>query len=176
MVGKYVYGEWLIPLVDYFSTVKRKEIVYEIVIPIIIALIGTIIYLKMGYALKALIKLRDILPTVLAILIGFSISSITILIASNNKNIEALKGMSTEGRIIAGKQINIYQWILLMFIYTLLIEIFLLIFIFFSSFFIQIVYFNILASFFLFMEVIFLIHILLVLIRNITHLYFVLYK
>ncbi|MEA4834975.1 MAG: hypothetical protein VB133_07570 [Anaeromusa sp.] len=175
-IGKYFYGEWIVPIGDYYSILKPTERNYEIYLPAFIALVVTGIYYDSGCILPALLKLRDILPASLAILIGFSITSITIWLSSNNKNIDDVKNRSTEDRIISGKLISIYQWVLIMFIYVLLVQIFLLLMVFFTAFILRIYSGDIFMSCLLFIEVYLTLHILFLLIRSITNFYFVFFR
>lgn len=130
MIGAKFYGEWLIPVVDYYTTVKKNERNYEIIFPCLIAIGVIVVYYFLGDSLRALIKLRDILPNALAILIGFTISCITILVSSDNVTIRYLKETSTDGRIVREKLISMYQWMLITFVYILIVQVFLLAFIF----------------------------------------------
>lgn len=176
MIGKFIYGEWLVPIVDYHKTLKSSERNYEIVLPIIIAAIVTVSYHHMEYTLPALLKLRDVLPAALAILIGFSITCITILISSNNSNIEDIKARFADKRWVDSKQVTIYQWFLIMFIYVLLVQIFLLLIVFFTAFILRVYSNCYFMTALLFAEVYFTLHILLLLTRNITNFYFVFFK
>ncbi|HAK72364.1 MAG TPA: hypothetical protein DCP36_00175 [Sporomusaceae bacterium] len=133
MLGKHLYGEWLIPIVDYYRTVKKNEVQYEIGIPCLVAVLSTYLYYENASLHPALMKLRDLMPNALAILIGFSITCITILLTSNNANIETIKQRKT-ARFIDGEPITVYQWVFIMFVYILIIQIFLLLFILFVAF------------------------------------------
>ena len=176
MIGKFIYGEWLVPIVDYHKTLKSSERNYEIILPAVIAAIVTATYHQMEYTLPALLKLRDVLPAALAILIGFSITCITILISSNNTNIEDVKKRPADKRCVDGKPVTIYQWFLIMFIYVLLVQIFLLLIVFFTAFILRVYSNCYFITGLLFIEVYFTLHILLLLTRNITNFYFVFFK
>jgi hypothetical protein len=173
MIGAKIYGEWLIPVMDYYKTLKRNERNYEIISPLLIALIVTVIYYFYGDSLRALIKLRDILPNALAILIGFTISCVTILISSDNATINILKDTESDNRIVRNKLISMYQWMLITFVYILIVQVFLLAFIFFVAFVLQIHQSRVFLTCALLIKVYFILHILLLLIRNITNFYFV---
>ncbi|WP_044481499.1 hypothetical protein [Paenibacillus antibioticophila] len=173
MIGAKFYGEWLIPVVDYYTTVKKNERNYEIIFPFLIAIVVIVVYYFFGDSLRALVKLRDILPNALAILIGFTISCITILVSSDNDTIRYLKETSSEGRIVRKKLISMYQWMLITFVYILIVQVFLLAFIFFVAFVLQMSKNNAFIATSLFVEVYFILNILLLLIRSITNFYFV---
>lgn len=175
MLGKHLYGEWLVPIADYYKTVKKNEVCYEIIVPCLAALVATYFYYDNSSLHPALMKLRDIMPTALAILIGFSITCITILIASNNANIEEIKKRKTS-RMIDRQNISVYQWVFIMFIYILIVQILLLLFIFFVAFILRLFNAKPFMAFLLFTEVSLTLHILLLLIRNITNFYFIFFK
>ncbi|WJH31335.1 hypothetical protein N6H13_12735 [Paenibacillus sp. CC-CFT742] len=173
MIGAKIYGEWLIPIIDYYKTLKKNEKNYEIIFPLLIAVITTVVYFFFGDSLRALMKLRDILPNALAILIGFTISCITILVSSDNNTIKYLKETNSDNRVVRNKVISLYQWMLITFVYILIIQVFLLAFVFFVAFVLQLTKTNPFISIGLFIETYILLHILLLLIRNITNFYFV---
>lgn len=172
-LGKILYGEWLIPVIDYFRTLKKKEFYYEWVTPLLVAFFVSFSYRYLGNVETALSKLRDILPDTLAILIGFTITCITVLVASSSKTIDLLKITETNDRKISNKKVSMFQWFLILFIYVLVAQIFLLIFIFFSSYVLTIYKTTFLVYVSLFIKTFLILHILLILIRNITNFYFI---
>ncbi|MFE5321655.1 hypothetical protein ACFQ88_23405 [Paenibacillus sp. NPDC056579] len=173
MIGKMVYGEWLVPVVDYYSILKSNERNYEIMIPLVVSLITIISYHFWGDTLRALLKLRDILPNALAILIGFTVSCITILVTSNSDSVKIMKETNTKDRYIRNSLISIFQWLFTNFVYILIIQVFLLAFIFFVSFILQFFKNSLVLHLALMIEVFLLLHILLLIIRNITNFYFI---
>jgi hypothetical protein len=172
-IGKILYGEWLVPIVDYFRTLNKKEFFYEWVTPLIVAVLVAFSYRYLGNVEAALSKLRDILPDTLAILIGFTITCVTVLVASSGKTIDLLKNKETKNRKIGTKTISMYQWLLILFIYVLIAQISLLIFIFFSSYLLSVYKTVFLVYCILFIMTFLLLHILLILIRNTTNFYFI---
>jgi hypothetical protein len=171
MIGKWIYGEWLIPLVDYFKTIKKNEVLYEIIIPLFSAIVVTIICHLLGFSIHVLGKLRDLLCTTLSILIGFTITCLTVLVTSDNAAINKLKTEKTDFRIIGGQVITLYRWILIMFSYLLISQVILLILIFLFAFINKVFNNYLLASILLSISIYSILHILLLLIRNITNLY-----
>ncbi len=160
----------------FIGSEKKREKVSEVFFPIMISIIITITYSYYNLSEKALIELRTLLPSTISILIGFSITCLTIIITSDNKSINFLKTEETDGRRITNYSISLYQWLLIMFVHIIIAEIILLIFVFFSSFVIQIWKPLILRDILLMVQVGLLIHIFLVLIRNVGNLYFVFYR
>ncbi len=175
-IGKVIYGEWLVPIVDYFRTIKKKEFYFEWIIPYLTSLIIIFFFVKWGDSAKAVLKLRDILPNTLAILIGFTITSLTVLIASDNESTNRMKNKKSDNRKIATEVISVYQLLLINLVYVLFIQMFLLVFIFFIGFILHLYSNTFLVNMFLFMKTFFTLQIMLVLIRTITNFYFVFYR
>ncbi|WP_370842567.1 hypothetical protein [Megasphaera sp.] len=167
-----IYHDWFFLIEYYWSTVKKSECRYEIILPLLISLAVTMVYSNVGAALSGLLKLRDLLPATLAILIGFTIACIAMLAASESSNIKELKLNFTKGRNINGVVVSLYQWILTLFCYELLIQTILLLFTFFVAFIIRVVNCYIVMSVLLFVEVALLLHISFLLVRCVTYIYF----
>ena len=150
-----MYHDWLLLIKYYWETIKPSERRYEIILPLVISSIVTCVYSNAGATLSGLLKLRDLLPA-----------------TSEASNIKELKSNSTRGRSINGVVIFLYQWILTLFCYELLIQIVLLLFTFFVAFIIRVVNCYIFMSFLLFVEVALLLHISFLLVRCVTYIYF----
>lgn len=166
-----IYHDWLLLIKYYWATIKPSERRYEMTLPLLISIVVTYVYSSTGFTLSGLLKLRDLLPATLAILIGFTIACIALMASSEASNIKELKFNSTRGRNINGVVISLYQWILTLFCYELLIQILLLLFTFFVAFIIRVVNWYIFMSFLLFVEVVLLLHISLLLVRCVTYIY-----
>lgn len=169
-----VYIEFLYPIVHYFKTIRKNEAVFDLVIPIfagIAAIIVGILYNCVITPDNANDLFKTII-TLLSILVGFTISSITILTATSEK-----LNIDTE-RKIGKNSINLYQLTNVIFIFTLFSEIITLVI-------------NLIAVLLISYEITFVIdhinkivildvilisHILLLNIRNITNFYFILHK
>lgn len=174
-MGRIVYGQWVILIEHYFKILKRNEFTYEIGIPFVSACLASYIYNEMGLDVQALSKLREMLPTAISVLIGFTIMAITLLSASESNTITNIKNRESKASYLNGKLISIYKLMLIMFSYALIVEIFFLLVIFFVSFLINIYSFSMLVMICLFLEIFLLLHILLLIVRSITSLYLVLY-
>lgn len=166
-----IYHDWLLLIEYYWATIKPNERKYEIYLPLVISIIVSMVYSCTGATLSGLLKLRDLLPATLAILIGFTIACIAMLASSEASNIRNLKDNSTRGREINGVVISLYQWILTLFCYELLVQIVLLLFTFFVAFIIRVVNCYIFMFFLLLVEVALLLHISFLLIRCVTYIY-----
>jgi hypothetical protein len=174
MLNSLIYQEFTIPLKDYFNTLKINEFIFDWIIPIIFA---TAFYFSEfnGNNLGDVSVFIGSVISLLAILVGFSIASATILLSSDNENITLIKKNVTN-RKLDDKNISLYHLIYITFIAAILIEIFVLFFnlgIYFSFEIIGILlnYKRILIS----LDIVFLLNIFLLNIRNITNFYFVFY-
>lgn len=170
-----MYGEFLITIFDYFRTLRKKNFVFEILIP---ALLGFIIFLLV-YNTNGKSSIRnysDNAVSILGILVGFSITIIALLTTSGSKNVEEIKNIKTD-KILHGIPISLYQSLLINFTYSVIVEILLIL--------VHLTYPFILGHFdvgdlmkSIFFSIAFatLVHILLLNIRNLTNFYFVLLK
>lgn len=166
-----IYSDWDIPIKHYLTIINAAEVWYEIISPIIISLIVSSIYFGVNGTLYGLLKLRELLPASIAILIGFTITCISMLASSEATNIKALKETRFGRRNINGTVITLYQGMLILFSYQLTAQVFLLLFTFFVAFILRI-YANPIFMFMLMtIEVSVLLHIMFLLVRSISHIY-----
>jgi hypothetical protein len=79
------YLEFLVPTIEYFSTIKKHELAYEWVAPLILGIIT--------YAFFNTITISTAIGSIeslLSILIGFSVAALAIITTSSSSNIEKL--------------------------------------------------------------------------------------
>lgn len=174
MKGKYLYLEFLIPVKDYFATLKLREAIFDFLIPVMASEILYLYLLKDSPYNDSIKDFNGHILSFLSVFIGFSIAAVTLFITSNNKNIERLQEDYSDGRKIGGRKITLYQLVLIIFTYALVIEVLALIF--------NLTYFltssinssiKSLWSLFYAIDIFLLMHILSLNLRNITNLYFV---
>jgi hypothetical protein len=122
MIGRIIYLEFLFPIKDYLSSLKIKEAFFDGVFPAGIAVILHHILIRY-LSFDKINQFSTQLISLLAILIGFTITSVTILVASSSKSIEALKKTSAK-RFINRKEISLYKLILGNMTFVLLGELF----------------------------------------------------
>lgn len=175
-LGKYIYGEWLVPIHDYYEARNKTEYAFEEVIPFVISFIVTVIYHVNNLELKAISKLSDLLPNILSIIIGFTITCISVLLFNSDKTVEILKGKKTSERKVDGENINLYQFLLIQYIYTLIKEILFILLIFFINFISPFIGEKILFSSILFVYVYLILNIFFIIIRSVTAMYFMVFK
>ena len=94
-LGKYVYMEWLIPIKDYYCSIRKNEVIFEIITP------------AKGKLMIAFDGLANVLPTAISILIGFTVMLITLLLTSSGDSVEHLKTIETE-KFLYNKPITLY--------------------------------------------------------------------
>lgn len=115
-----MWSEWRVPVGDYFRTLQREEALFDLMIPIVISMATTWFVRSDNQIFRTLAQL---MPTILAILIGFTITCITLLVSSNSDNIKHMKDILSDTKNINGKAISIYQSLLVMFSYSLIVQI-----------------------------------------------------
>lgn len=169
-----IYIEFLYPIVHYIQTIRKNEAVFDLLIPILVGIVAIFV----GILCNCIItpdNANDLFKTIitlLSILVGFTISSITILFATSEK-----LDIGTE-RKIGENKINLYQLTNIIFITTLFSEIITLVInliaVLLVSYEITFVIDHI--NKIVILDVILISHILLLNIRNITNFYFILHK
>lgn len=117
--------EYLILIFEFFYTREKRNYFSLLVIPTIVALI--IYYCSGNENLsKNIYDYNSNLLTVLGILLGFTISVTTLLLAIDNDNIKAAKLVQSE-KILYKKTVSLYDTILYALSYLIIIQGFLLI-------------------------------------------------
>jgi hypothetical protein len=174
MIFQDLYLEFLYPITDYFRTLKRNEAYFELAMPLICAILVNLFILT-NINLEKLGSFIGYIINFLAILVGFSITAVTILSSESGQRFEILRKMETD-RKIGNKPIHGYQLILITFIYVILVEFFTLAYnlIYYLSWMngIFISYYKIIISINIFL----MFHVIALNIRNITNFYFIFWK
>lgn len=168
--GRVVFMEWLIPIVDYLFSVRKNEAVFEMLIPFVTALLSAYIYGSLGKTKIALDALADLLPSAVSILIGFTVMFITLLLTSGTPAIDKLKNELSDNKV-HGKKVSLYQKLHIQLTESLFSEIVLLLATFGYLFYKGIGSSTAFEAAFLVVEVYLTLHILLGIIRCMTHLY-----
>jgi len=120
MLGKFIYIEFHIPIRDYLSILTWKEAFFDLIIPLIVAIVSYCFIFNCANIDK-LATFTGLVINFLAILIGFSITSLTILSSESGNSFETLKKYDSK-RNIGNKPITGYQLILITFICVILVE------------------------------------------------------
>lgn len=173
-LSKFVFMEWLIPVLDYYSSVRINEAIFEMMVPLIIAVCSCCIYGVIGKITIALDALAELLPSAISILIGFTVMLITLLLTSETPAINKLKMEKTENKVHR-EYITLYQKLHIQLTESLFSEIMLLLVTFGYLFYKGIGSVLTVEIVMLVVEVYLTLHILLGIICSMTHLYCVFY-
>ncbi len=120
-----MYLEFFILISDYLKTVTKRIFLFEWLFPFLFSLlIFYLLYTGKSISVAETFKNNSI--NLLGILVGFSITIITILTTGHSKNLEDIKKHLTKVKI-NGKQISLYRLLLINFTYSVIIEAFLII-------------------------------------------------
>jgi hypothetical protein len=171
---KFLYTDFSFTVVDYLSTIRKREITYEWILPIVLSIL---VYLKVedipGIQIdsKFIKNIISILINMFAILVGFTMASIAIFTTADVNKIEILGKLSD--RKIHGKEISYYRFVFLNLIYSAISSLFMLlvtliftIFLYFDKYSLLILAILSFGTF----------HVLFLSIRNITTLYFIFFN
>lgn len=170
-----MYSEFILLILDYFRTLNKRILIYEVIIPNLIGLLVFFLLKKQETFLLCNDFRKSTLP-LLGVLVGFSITIITILTTGHSRNLEEIRKKMTQFKI-GSKQITLFQLLVINFTYSVVIEVFLIILDLIYPFIsrsldindtIKIVGFSVYVSL--------IIHILLLTIRNMTDFYFIITK
>jgi hypothetical protein len=166
-----VYIEYIHPIKDYFSTVKVSELLFDWAAPLAITLL---LYKFTLSSIKpeTVETINGYSINLLAILVGFSIASLTILTANNSKNIEDLKEHVCQ-RMIRGRPVTLYRLIVLNFIFLIIMEFAALLYSFGFLFIIQIDPIKAYSKEIFIVSIFLISHVFFLNIRNVTNFYFV---
>lgn len=119
---KYLYCEFIHPILDYFYVIRKNELVYEWGIPLLLSIV---IYIWSPYIRESFVK--DFLSTIInlfAILIGFTIAAIAIFTTADITNLNLLSKASD--RNVLGVKISWFRFVYLNLIYAVIAEIIML--------------------------------------------------
>lgn len=159
-----MYREFLIIIFDYVRFLKFNQAVYEIFIPLILSILLFFIeHSVFEEFLKSSI-------TFISILVGFTIAAVAILLTSNLKSIEQSKHVNSSYKDYSGKPVTIFMLYLINFFYCILVGFFIFVFD------VVALVFSVKNDIFYAIILFFTIHVLLVIIRNLTNLFLLAYR
>ncbi|HRE40599.1 MAG TPA: hypothetical protein PLG90_04640 [Ignavibacteria bacterium] len=160
--------------IKHYFRISLKDGIWKIwLFPLLLSaiLFSILFYYNVCVDLKDFVS---IIIDTLSIFIGFTIAIIAIL-ASDNKNFQELK-KHYQKKSVRGVKINLHQTLLIDFIFNLILEILLLIFNLIVYLFLNVIKVELINTILIIAVFYFLIVILFYKLRNITHLYLVLYR
>jgi hypothetical protein len=120
-----MYIDPILIFVDYFRSLKLRVAVFEILLP----LLGSILLFFTIYYRTGYFAFNDLMNKIISlegVLVGFSITTITFLTTASNQNIELLKQKPSSVKI-GDKTITLFDNIIINFSYSLLLEVIILI-------------------------------------------------
>lgn len=164
--------EYLLLIIEFFWVKGFRSVVITCVVPLIIGLLIFYVANDCIYINNAS-SFHSNLVTVLGILIGFTISTLTMLLTVNNTNIEKAKNRFLNRKIFS-KQFSLFDSVVTGLAYNILIQGFLLIANFIYPIFISIS--TIEAKAFFSINIAIMVHVILILMRNVLDFYFILTK
>ena len=160
--------------IKHYFRISLKDGIWKIwLFPLLLS----VILFSILYYFNVCVDLKDFVSIIidtLSIFIGFTIAIIAIL-ASDNKNFQELK-KHYQKKSVRGVKINLHQTLLIDFIFNLILEILLLIFNLIVYLFLNLIKVELINTVLIITVFYFLIVILFYKLRNITHLYLVLYR
>ncbi|SMC99673.1 hypothetical protein SAMN02746065_11987 [Desulfocicer vacuolatum DSM 3385] len=171
---KFLYTDFSFTIIDYIFTIKKREIVYEWVVPLALSIL---VYFKIndipGISINCdfIKSIISILINMFAILVGFTMAAIAIFTTADISKIEIL-GKESE-RKIHGKPISNYRFVFLNLIYSAISSLFMLLL---TLFFTVALYFDKYSLLIIAVLCFGTLHVLLLSIRNITTLYFIFFN
>ncbi|TJY37691.1 hypothetical protein [Pontimicrobium aquaticum] len=170
-----MYLEFLLLITDYFRTVSKRIFFFEWLFPFLIG-VGVFLLLFFGSSTSATIVFKDNAINLLGILVGFSITIITILTTGQGQNLDEIKNKKTKIKINKEK-ITLFRLLLINFTYSVIIEVGLIIGCLIYPLLIENIEFNENLKYVGFSILVFLIlHIMLLTMRNLTDFYLILVK
>lgn len=170
-----MYLEFLLLITDYFKTVSKRIFFFEWLFPFIIG-IAIFLLLIFGSSTSATIVFKDNAINLLGILVGFSITVITILTTGQGQNLDEIKEKKTKIKI-NNEIITLFRLLLINFTYSVIIEVALIIICLIYPLIIDNIKINANIKYVGFSILVFLIlHIMLLTMRNLTDFYLILIK
>lgn len=171
---RFIYTDFTFTILDYISTIKKREIVYEWLLPFLISLF---VYFKAGdipgikIDCEFIKSLISVLINLFAILVGFTMAAIAIFTTADVSKVPILQQLSE--REIRGNKIKNYRFVFLNLIYSAISNLFMLMITLFFTIFLYFDKYSLLTLAFLTFGTL---HVLFLSVRNITSLYFIFFN
>lgn len=107
-IGDVVYTEWCWPLYYYVESLRINEWVSEVIIPLLAAILTTSAYHWIDKTKIALDVLSEMLPSVVSLLLGFTVLFATLISDMDTESVRILKQIKREvgDRKLSEFQIN----------------------------------------------------------------------
>jgi len=168
-----MYIDYILIFIDYLRTLRKRNAAFEILLPIIISFWIAFIIIRKAF----IINYADVIDKIInveGVLIGFSITTITFLTTASNDKITELKNKPTD-KFLSGKNLSLFDIMIINYTYMLILQIIILIVSLFLPSFIGMLKLEFNTKVILFTSLMcFVLHNFLILIRNVSDIYFVL--
>lgn len=115
-----MYLEYLLLIIDYFKTLSKKSVIFEIITPIVFGIIIVFLLFKKLLHTSSFLNYS---MNFIGVLLGFTLAIITFLVASDNENIQKTKKHITEHQINK-KNVSLYRILVINYSYLIVIETF----------------------------------------------------
>lgn len=130
---KKINFEWIRITIDYFSVSSKADKNIEVIFPIMISFITSMMYYIWNDTEHALKVFSELLLNLDSILIGFTGILVTLLLTTENKTINTLREKEID-RKLYGKKVNLFDLLHILFTNALLNELILLLIVLFNLF------------------------------------------
>lgn len=130
---KRINLEWIRIAIDYYSVSNKNDKNAEIILPIAISTITSMMYYTSKDTVHALKIFSELLLNLDSILIGFTGILVTLLLTTENKTINILKEKEID-RKLYGKKVSLFDLLHILFTNALLNELILLLVVLFNLF------------------------------------------
>lgn len=169
-----MYIEFFLLIFDYFKTITKRIFFFEIGIPFLLVVILFFFNKNEDFAAYKLFKENSI--NILGVLLGFSITVITIFTTGSGKSIDEIKILKTRFKI-GTNPITLYELLIINFTYSVVLEVLVIVGCLVMPLFSSKAYFNIQLKLCLYLTLVYLvIHILFLTMRNLTDFYLIITK
>ncbi|AHM59213.1 hypothetical protein D770_04730 [Flammeovirgaceae bacterium 311] len=116
-----MYLEFFYVIADYFKTLDKRKAIFEWLIPLLISII-ILVFIKDDSQQKLLESLCSNAVSLLGVLIGFSIASVTLLATSTSDNMVRIRSIQTKYKI-GKKPLTLFSLLHVNFTYAIVIEV-----------------------------------------------------
>jgi hypothetical protein len=116
-----MYLDYILIIADYFKTLNKRVIIYEWVVPIVIAMAFSLLFIIKGLP-SITHNFNSNVIRVMAVLVGFSITIIIILTTGHSRNLEDIKSHKTK-IIMNGGNVTLFRLLIINFTYAVVVEI-----------------------------------------------------
>ena len=116
-----MYLDFIVLFFEYFRTLSKRVFIFEWIIPFLIS-IGVFISIRINNSENCFLNYRENIISLFGVLIGFSITIITLLLTANGENIKKLQEKLTDYKI-GKRQLSLYELMIMNFSYSIAMEV-----------------------------------------------------